>query len=141
MKIFNIGFPELILVLIIMLIFVGPGGMQESVRKLARLIRHVVRSETWRTFTSFFNEVKEFPAQVMKEVELEELGKDLKNELIEINQSVGTGITAAQSEMNDVLQSQEAELKQFDNVPNQINTELANINLAETNSGEMKNNE
>lgn len=78
MNFLNIGLPELLTVLIIMMIVLGPGKMQEGARNLARLIRKVSRSESWRNFTGIYHEIKSYPQEIMKEVELEETLQELK---------------------------------------------------------------
>lgn len=85
MKIFNIGLPELLVVLIIMLIFLGPDGMQENARKTAAFLRKVFRSETWKTARGMYHEVKGFPDKLMKEAEIDELRESLRREANEID--------------------------------------------------------
>ena len=98
MNFLNIGFPELLLVLIIMLIVMGPGKMQEGARNLARLIRKVVRSESWRNFTGIYNEIKSYPQEIMKEVELEETLQELK----ELNDQTRKEFDEIQREMKAI---------------------------------------
>jgi Sec-independent protein translocase protein TatA len=97
MNFLNIGFPELFFVLIIMLVFLGPQRMASSMRSLARFISKVVRSETWRNFFGLYKEIKQYPSQIMKEVKLEELSKELgdlqtktRAEINGINQEIRT---------------------------------------------------
>ncbi len=113
MNFLNIGFPELFFVLIIMLIFLGPERMASNMRSLARFISKVVRSETWRNFFGLYKEIKQYPSQIMKEVKLEELGKELedlqtktKSEINEINQKIMT----QENEFNQTVKESKKEV-------------------------------
>ena len=46
MNIFNIGIPELLFILVIMLIVMGPEEMAKSARSLARWVRKVSQTPT-----------------------------------------------------------------------------------------------
>lgn len=87
MSFLNIGLPEIFFVLILMLIFLGPEDMHKNALKLGRLIRKMTRSETWRTFMGTYQEVKKYPSQVMKDLELEEIQKSLHQDLEQIQKS------------------------------------------------------
>ncbi len=108
MGFFNIGIPELILVLTIMLVFLGPDKLRESSRNFARFIRKVVRSETWRNFSVMYHEMKHYPEEIMKEVNLEETMKELNEinartqaELDRIQNSVRTMPKAVDSDSSE----------------------------------------
>ena len=104
MNFLNIGFPELFFVLIIMLIFLGPQRMASSMRSLARFISKVVRSETWRNFFGLYKEIKQYPSQIMKEVKLEELSKELGD--------LQTKTRAEINGINQEIRTQESEIDQ-----------------------------
>ncbi|MHC1771386.1 MAG: hypothetical protein AB9907_06530 [Flexilinea sp.] len=104
MNFLNIGFPELFFVLIIMLIFLGPQRMTSSMRSLARIISKVVRSETWRNFFGLYKEIKQYPSQIMKEVKLEELSKELGD--------IQTKTRAEINGINQEIRTQESEFDQ-----------------------------
>ncbi len=114
MNFFNIGFPELILVLIIMLVFLGPERMTSGARSLARFISRVVRSNAWRDFFGLYKEIKQYPSQLMKEVQLEEINKEFKDLQAQ-----------TQSELNDINQELSAREKDFRSISAEIKKNTA----------------
>lgn len=73
---FNIGLPELILILIVALVFVGPDKLPDVARSLGRLlgqvkgalddVKETIEQEAEKTITK---PVKDFEEEVKKEVE------------------------------------------------------------------------
>ncbi len=115
MKFFNIGLPELVFLLVIMLVLLGPEGMQDYFKKAGRFVRKVTRSEFWRSSVSTYREVKRYPAQMMKELELEELEKELRRDLTEIEKTTHAEINAIQQEIDSAADS----LKKPEHKPDQ----------------------
>lgn len=72
MEIFNLGIPELLFILIIMLIIWGPKEMANNARKAARFFRKVTQSETWRMVRETTTELRDLPNQLVREAALEE---------------------------------------------------------------------
>jgi len=67
---FDIGFPELLLILFVGLVVVGPD-------KLPQIIKSITRA--FRALRAYFNEVK---TQIEKSVGMDEIRQDLHNEKI-----------------------------------------------------------
>ncbi len=95
MNFLNIGFSELMVVFIIMLVLLGPHRMTSAAYRFARMLRKIMRSETWRNFFDIYKEIKQYPSQIMQEVNLEEIKKELKDiqkttdsEIKKINQEI-----------------------------------------------------
>jgi len=72
MKIFNIGSLELILILIVALIVLGPKRAVKTAKDIGQWVRKVVNSPLWRDIVSTSNEIREFPKKIIKEAGLEE---------------------------------------------------------------------
>lgn len=72
MNIFGIGPLEILLVILIGILVLGPEGMVETGRKLGKLIRSVVSSKWWRSVQSGVDEVQNLPSRLMREAEFEE---------------------------------------------------------------------
>lgn len=72
MKIFNIGIPELIFILVIALIFLGPDGIVKTARSLGRTIRKIIRSPIWSMMIDTQRELREMPTKLVREAGLEE---------------------------------------------------------------------
>ena len=77
MRIFNVGIREVILLLVIMLILLGPKRMQENARSLAKGLRKLVRSDTWRTFLGLVDDVNTIKDQVIRESGIREVQESL----------------------------------------------------------------
>ena len=75
MNIFGIGPLEIIFVLIIGILVLGPEGMIESGRKLGKFLRSIIRSTWWQNVRRGVNEIQYLPQKLMREAELEELNE------------------------------------------------------------------
>ena len=73
MNIFGIGPLEILFVLIIGILVLGPEGMVEAGRKLGKFLGSVVRSTWWQNIRRGVNEIQHLPQRLMREAELEEL--------------------------------------------------------------------
>ncbi len=85
MKLFNIGFAELILILIIMLVVLGPDQTIQQMKKLASFVRKVVRSPFWSDILDTSREIKDLPNKMLRESGLDE-------ELAEMNRKIRPSI-------------------------------------------------
>jgi sec-independent protein translocase protein TatB len=84
MEILGIGPSELIFILIIALIVLGPRDMQKAGRTIGKFLRRIVTSDGWRLFQQTSREIQTLPNRLMREAaldELREVQKDLRNPL------------------------------------------------------------
>lgn len=73
MQIFGgIGAGEIIFVLILMVIVLGPKKMVEGARELGKTVRKVTRSQFWKDVQKTSQEIRDIPRKIMNEVEMEE---------------------------------------------------------------------
>ncbi len=79
MEILGIGPLELLFILLIALIILGPGDMVKAGRTLGRFLRKVITSPEWRTVQKASRELKYLPNRLMREASLEDLSKDLSD--------------------------------------------------------------
>ena len=75
MNIFGIGPLEIIFVLIIGILVLGPEGMIEAGRKLGKLMRSIIHSSWWQNVRRGVNEIQHLPQRLIREAELEELNE------------------------------------------------------------------
>ena len=75
MNIFGIGPLEIIFVLIIGILFLGPEGMIEAGHKLGKFMSSTIRSSWWQNVRRGVNEIQHLPQRLMREAELEELNE------------------------------------------------------------------
>lgn len=81
MEIFGIGASELIFILIIALIVLGPKDMQKAGKMIGRWLNQLVRSDSWKVFQKTSTEIRNLPRNLMREANMEvaEIEKDLRN--------------------------------------------------------------
>ena len=75
MNIFGIGPLEIIFVLIIGILVLGPEGMIEAGKKMGKLMRSIIKSTWWQNVRRGMNEIQHLPNRLMREAELEELNE------------------------------------------------------------------
>lgn len=71
MEIFGIGASELVFILIIAIIILGPKDMQKAGRTIGRWLNYFVRSDGWRALQRASQEIKRLPTTLMREANLE----------------------------------------------------------------------
>lgn len=81
MEIFGIGASELIFILLIAIIVLGPKDMQKAGRTIGRLLNQLVRSDSWKVFQRTSTELRNLPRNLMREANMEvaEMDRDLRN--------------------------------------------------------------
>ncbi len=105
MEIFNIGPLELIFILILALVVLGPEGMLNSARKIGQTIAKVVRSPIWRDFMRTSQEIREIPTRFAREAGIEETMREVNETNRQIRQE-------ARSVMNSVGEEARAVAKE-----------------------------
>jgi sec-independent protein translocase protein TatB len=73
MDILGIGPLELLLILLIALIVVGPKDLGKLARSFGRFLNRLYRSEFWRTMTETSQQIRTLPNRLAREAALEEL--------------------------------------------------------------------
>jgi Sec-independent protein translocase protein TatA len=78
MEIFGVGIPELILILAIAIVVLGPDGMVKTARSLGVFLRKVIKSPIWAQLMDTQRELRDMPTRLVREAGLEEDLKELK---------------------------------------------------------------
>jgi sec-independent protein translocase protein TatB len=86
MEIFGVGAPELIFILLIAIIILGPRDMQKAGRTIGRWLNQLVRSDGWKVFQKTSAELRNLPRNLMREANME-LG-DVDQEVEEIRRTI-----------------------------------------------------
>jgi len=111
MNIFGIGPLEIIFVVLIGILVLGPEEMVETGRKLGKFIHSIVTSQWWQSVQSGMDEVQNLPSKWMREAELEKFNElyNLDNEYVPPGQkddqqrpSSEMGSSTAPGRKNDV---------------------------------------
>lgn len=80
MEFLGIGPSELVFIVIIALIVLGPKDMQKAGRTIGKWLRKVITSDGWKLFQQTSREIQMLPTRLMREAALDEL-KDVQKDL------------------------------------------------------------
>jgi sec-independent protein translocase protein TatB len=80
MEFLGIGPSELLFIIIIALIVLGPKDMQKAGRTIGKWLRKIITSDGWKVFQQTSREIQTLPNRLMREAALDEL-KDLQKDL------------------------------------------------------------
>ncbi len=72
MQIFGIGSLELLFILVIMILVLGPKGMVKAARESGKYIRKVTRSPLWAEIVGTSREMRNLPAKIIKDAGIQE---------------------------------------------------------------------
>lgn len=78
MEIFGVGILELILILVIAVIVLGPEGMVKTARSFGVWLRKLIKSPIWAQLMDTQRELRDMPTRLVREAGLEEDIKELK---------------------------------------------------------------
>jgi sec-independent protein translocase protein TatB len=85
MEILNIGPLELLLIIVIALIVLGPKEMITTARKMGQWFSKVVRSPAWREMMRTSQEIRDLPNKIVHEAGLEEEAKEIRAGLRDVS--------------------------------------------------------
>ncbi len=83
MEILGIGPGELLFVILLAIIILGPKDMQKAGRSIGRFLNQLVRSDSWKVFQKTSAEIRNLPRNLMREANMEvaEAEKELRRTL------------------------------------------------------------
>ncbi|MEA4909954.1 MAG: hypothetical protein GYA17_08530 [Chloroflexi bacterium] len=93
MNILNVGPLELLFILIIAIVVLGPEDAIKTTRKAATWIRKAVQSPAWKSFMNYSNEIRQLPTQIVRDAGLEDLQRELQQPTRVYHPSVHTNGT------------------------------------------------
>ncbi len=73
MEIFGIGPLELIFILLIAMVVVGPRNLGKTGRTIGRFLNRLYRSENWKLFNEASRNLRNLPSRLAREAALDEL--------------------------------------------------------------------
>jgi sec-independent protein translocase protein TatB len=107
MSFFGIGPMELVFILIIMILVLGPKNMVITAQKLGGTLRKIVKSPMWATVMDTSREIREIPTRLIREAGIEEDLKNIKSTTDSIknvgNISVPYDLTKSNSDKKSAL--------------------------------------
>lgn len=80
MEILGIGASELVFILLIAIIVLGPKDMQKAGRTIGRWLNQLVQSDSWKIFQRTSTELRNLPRNLMREanMELQDVDKEIR---------------------------------------------------------------
>src|SRR5512143_1750056 len=96
MEILGIGPSELLFIVVLALIILGPKEMQKAGRTIGKWLRQVVTSDGWKFFQQTSREIQTLPNRLMRDAALEEL-KKMEQDIRQPLQETSRGVTAVAS--------------------------------------------
>ena len=83
MEILGIGWQELIFIVMIAIIVLGPKDMQKAGRTIGRWLNQLIQSDSWKVFQKTSSELRNLPRNLMREanMEMREADKELRRVL------------------------------------------------------------
>ena len=89
MEILGIGPLEVLFILLIAFIVLGPGDMAKTGRTIGRFLRKAVTSQWWSGFRAASREIRQLPYTLMREASIDEVSNSI-NELGKIEDGITT---------------------------------------------------
>ncbi len=83
MEILGIGASELVFIILIAIIILGPKDMQKAGKSLGRWLNQLVKSDSWKVFQRTSSEIRNLPRNLMREanMDMQQMEKDLRNSI------------------------------------------------------------
>jgi sec-independent protein translocase protein TatB len=79
MEFLNIGPLELLAIIVIALLVLGPRDLAKTARSAGRFLNRMYKSDAWRTITRTSREIRDLPNRLARDAALEELDETLKS--------------------------------------------------------------
>ncbi len=114
MDILGVGPLELLLIIFIALVIIGPRDMEKYARKAGRSLNRLFKSDAWRTLTQASRNLRTLPNRLAREAALEELN--------EVRRTIETTKNDVATDLNSLDQSLKAwttPINKDDSTPNE----------------------
>ena len=110
MKFFNLGLAEIIFIVILAFIILGPRNIVKTARDLGNLLRRVTRSPYWQEVWATRRELNELPKILAREAQIDETLKDLDLQTRGIQSSVASSVSNLIREVEEPLKKADQKL-------------------------------
>ena len=125
MEILGIGPSELVFIVVIALIVLGPRDMQKAGRTVGRWLNSIIRSDGWKAFQQTSREIRSLPNRLMREANIEmmeaekQVRKTLQDEEKRISSSLNSNLTQSQQASNSAQTSDTSQPAADETTPNE----------------------
>lgn len=114
MEIFNIGPLEILFILILALLILGPKGMVDNARKLGIWIRKIIQSPLWHTVVSTSNEIRNIPRRIMDDTGIEKSVQEISKNFTNLSSEVSTSVRSISDDVKKITPSENIVPKEFE---------------------------
>jgi Sec-independent protein translocase protein TatA len=121
MQIFNIGGLELIFILLIAVMVLGPRDMINTARKIGGWVSQITRSDIWATIMNTSQDIRNLPTKIVREAGLEESIKEIQESANLLGKA---GNQIASDVNNEIQQSAKLLGAAGDQIASDINKEI-----------------
>lgn len=104
MDIFGIGALEILFILIIALLVMGPEDLEKTGKAIGKFMRKIVTSDNWRVFQETSKDIRNLPNRLIREAGMEEMQQDLKS-IGKNDFDLAKGISQEMRELKDDINS------------------------------------
>ena len=111
MEFLGVGPTELILIIILALVLVGPRDMAKFGRDAGRFLNKLYRSPTWRTMNDASREIRNLPTRLAREAEFDTVKKDLEEARKNLEDTVKAASTGLEKDVRAASQGLEKDVK------------------------------
>lgn len=88
MEIFNIGILELLFILLLAFIILGPKKAVELAGEVGRWVKDFVKSPFWKEIVNTSKDIKDIPRKLMDDAEVQRTIEDLERTTREVNEQI-----------------------------------------------------
>jgi Sec-independent protein translocase protein TatA len=110
MQIFNVGVLEILFILILAFVILGPRKTVKTARDVGVWVRNLAKSPIWRDIVSASNEIRDLPKKLMDDAELQRMVEELdlstqevKGMLSQAGQKTENELTKLEDEIDQEL--------------------------------------
>jgi len=100
MEILGIGPLELLFIILLALIILGPKDMEKTGKSIGRGLTKLVKSDTWKTVRQASEKVRSLPTELMRESGMEEMKQSLDAGVIQPAQNALKSLDALAREVS-----------------------------------------
>ena len=98
MEILGIGPLELLFIVLLALIILGPKDLEKTGKNIGRGLTKLVKSDTWKTVRQTSEKIKSLPNELMREAGIEDLKQSLDSEIIQPSKDTRKSLDSSASE-------------------------------------------
>ena len=106
MKFFNVGTLEILFLLLLAFILLGPKQAVKTAADFGRWIRKLKNSQIWQDFISTSREIKDLPQKIMDDTEIEKTIAELDHSIMDTEKQLKGISKEVQNDKKDIQSDQ-----------------------------------